>query len=232
MIKIPVKPQPGKGPGINIYGKHVTESVHQIFSRFMRSQYYTCEYYKARQKCNAFFQGGFDAPDGEWVFIEFWGSDWTEFRTLLKRRLNLLDNDGKPLEITVKFDPLSTKAVEAADGIHNFMEGWYQPDRRDEGLMTYIPKDGADALYVIEMIEHHKDLLVWRRTDIKLDPYEWAEKGILDLVEMIEDETQVPYIWLPGDELRFMPTNDEEKYKVMDLLQLFKVPFVNEKFGY
>lgn len=232
MIKIPVLPQPGKGPGINIYGKHVTESVHQIFSRFMNANRYGCEYYKAREGCTAFFQGGFDAPTGEWVFIEFWNHNWLTFRTLLKRRLNLLDNDGKPLEITVKFNPDDRKAVEAADVIHNYMEGWYQPDRRDEGFMTYIPKDGVDTLYVIGMIERHKDLLVRQRTDIKLDPYEWAEKGILGLVEMIEDETQVPYIWEPGDELRFMPTNDEEKYKVMDLLQLFKVPFVNEKFGY
>ncbi|MNC32764.1 hypothetical protein D3C75_811340 [compost metagenome] len=232
MIAIPVRPVPGKGPGIHIYGKHVTESVHQIFSRFMNSNRTTCEYYKAREGSGAFFQGGFDDPTGEFVFIEFWQGNWMNFRQLLKRRLNLLDNAGNPLPITVQFNQYDTKAHQEVDLIHNYMEGHYQPMRKDEGYMTYLPKDGQDALYVIEMIELKKEFMVLQRKEIQLDPYEWEEKGSLTVCEMIEEDTGVPYIWNLGEELRFLPTNEEELHKVMDHLMDFKIPFVTKSFGY
>jgi hypothetical protein len=232
MIAIPVRPQPGKGPGINIHGKHVTESVHQIFSRFMNSNRYACEYYKAREGSGAFFQGGSDAPTGEWVFIEFWQGSWVKFRHLLKRRLNLLDNNGNPLPITVQFNPHDTKAAAEVDTIHNYMEGHYQPCRKEEGFMTYLPKDGHDALYVIEMIELKKEFMTLQRKEIHLDPYEWHEKGSLTVCEMIEEDTGVPYIWNLGEELRFLPTNDEELHKVMDHLMAFKIAHVMKSFGH
>jgi hypothetical protein len=232
MIAIPVRPVQGKGPGIFIHGKHVTESVHQIFSRFMNANRYNCEYYKAREGSGAFFQGGSHDPKGEFVFIELWQGNWIHFRQLLKRRLNLLDNAGNPLPITVRFNQYDTKAAQEVDLIHNYMEGHYQPCQKAEGYMTYLPKDGNDALYVIEMIELKKEFMVHQRKEISLDPYEWKEKGSLTVCEMIEEDTGVPYIWNLGEELRFLPTNEEEFHKVMDHLMDFKIPFVTKSFGY
>lgn len=233
MIDIKVKPQHGKGPGINIHGKYVTEAVHQIFSRHMGSNLTTCPSYKARTKCSAFFQGGFDAPKDNWVFIEFWGTDWLDFTALLKRDLNGLDNNGVPLPMIVKIEPTDENRVYIKDITHFYDIPYTISD--DGQFVTLSPKDGTEVVYLNELFEdsHNKEWKVERqRIEISLDPYSWKEKGSLGVAEMITEDTGVPFVWKLGDDLRFFPTNMEEFHKVQDLLDDFLIVHKVEKFGY
>lgn len=224
MIEIKVKPQPGKGPGINIHGKHVTESVHQIFSRVMRANHMDSPYYKARQKCTAFFQGGYDEPKGEWLFIEFWGSDYLDFVQIIRKLVNYLDNEGNPLPITYSFPEEQRERAEFIH--HDTLRGKYQNNA--DGTKTLFPVDGDDVIDLIWHIEHEG--FVIHRQEIHIDPYEWEEKGALGVFQMITEDTTVPYIWNLGENLRFLPTNEEQKQDVVDLLQLFKISYVLKKF--
>jgi hypothetical protein len=224
MIEIKVKPQHGKGPGINIHGKHVTESVHQIFSRVMRSNHMDSPFYKARQKCSAFFQGGYDEPKGEWLFIEFWGSDYLDFVQIIRRFVNYLDNEGNPLPITYSF-PADQR--EKAEDIHHYvLRGKYC--HNEDGTITLYPVDGDDVIDLVETIELRGFTI--NRTELHVDPYEWEEKGSLGVFQMITEDTSVPYIWLLGQDLRFLPTNEEQKQAVADLLAEFKISYTLKKY--
>ncbi|QBJ02883.1 hypothetical protein MZD04_gp357 [Pseudomonas phage Psa21] len=225
MIEIKVKPQHGKGPGINIHGKHVTESVHQIFSRVMAANHIHSPFYKARTKCSAFFQGGYDAPKDNWVFIEFWGSDYMDFVQIIRKYINYLDNAGNPLPITYSF-PIERRS-EAEDIHHYVLRGKYC--HNEDGTITLYPEDGDDVMDLVDSLE--RSGFVINCTKIVIDPYEWEEKGALGVFEMITEDTSVPYIWKLGDKLRFLPVNEEQKTAVADLLGLFKIAYVFQKFA-
>lgn len=219
MITIEVKPQHMKGPGINIHGKHVTRSVHQIFSRILRSNHIHCPFYKARNKCTAFFQGGHDRPDDEWVFIEFWGSDYLDFVQIIRKFINYLDNDGQPMPITYSFPP---EKREAAENIHHYtLAGKYI--HNEDGSITLYPEDGDDVIELVQEIERCD--FVIHRNEIHVDPYSWEEKGSLGVFQMITEDTTVPFFWQLGEDLKFLPTNKEQEDQVKDLLQVFKIAY-------
>lgn len=81
----------GHGDGVIMFGNYVTERVHELVSQIIGDNWANSEYYKARQKCGAFFQGGSHNPNGKYIFIEFLGKsdseDVKEFMRLLNNRL-------------------------------------------------------------------------------------------------------------------------------------------------
>jgi hypothetical protein len=88
MFELIVEPIPGKNPGLMLDGPYVTENVWRVFNRMINSNSMTCPLYHARQRAGAFFQGGSNDPNGRFVFIEFWQSDYGEFVRLANQSCN------------------------------------------------------------------------------------------------------------------------------------------------
>lgn len=65
-------PFPGKGKGVYIAGPYVTPQVHDAISTLMTANHLSDPFYKARTDVGAFFQGGCDKRDGEYIFLELW----------------------------------------------------------------------------------------------------------------------------------------------------------------
>ncbi len=88
-IVISSQAQPGMGPKVELYGPWVTERVHEKVSMIMNDNWTNSPIYQAKRKCNAFFQGGSNRPDGEWILLEFWSdvSETEEFMAILNQQL-------------------------------------------------------------------------------------------------------------------------------------------------
>lgn len=84
----------GHGDGVVMYGSYVTERVHGVVSQIIEDCWTNSEYYQARQKCGAFFQGGSHDPKGKYIFIEFLGNSDSES---VKDFLRLLNNSLSPV---------------------------------------------------------------------------------------------------------------------------------------
>lgn len=80
----------GRGPCIEMVGQWVTPEVHEVVSRLMGDNWMDSPVYKARQKAHAFFQGGYDKPQGQWILLEFWTDqeNCAEFLEILNTEVN------------------------------------------------------------------------------------------------------------------------------------------------
>lgn len=107
-FQLVVHPNHGKGPGVQMYGKYVTEQVWKKVSEIMANNWTTDPVYIARRKAGAFFQGGSNTHIAEWIFLEFWNTDYVDFmhllntevvpliaRNLTEIRVNLYDYEMK-----------------------------------------------------------------------------------------------------------------------------------------
>lgn len=81
---------PGRGPCIEMIGDWVTPEVHDVVSQMLGANHYDDPAYQARIKAHAFFQGGYDRPDGQWILLEFWATEeaCADFVKLLNERIN------------------------------------------------------------------------------------------------------------------------------------------------
>lgn len=93
-LKVAKETLPGKGPGIYLYGPYVTPRIHDAISQFMAANRIDDPRYIARTKVTAFFQGGCDKRDGQFIFLELlrsWESldpaDVAEFERLLNEAI-------------------------------------------------------------------------------------------------------------------------------------------------
>lgn len=87
-----------KGPGLYLRGPWVTPEVHEAFTLIMRANHTDDPAYHARNKCCAFFQGGSENPNGEYVFIEMWTFDpskWEDFEKIVNEKVTPLIDINK-----------------------------------------------------------------------------------------------------------------------------------------
>lgn len=145
-MKVQMVPVPGKNPGVNIQGPHVTSLVWHLFSYSINSNRMDCPWYKARIKAGAFFQGGSFSDRGEWVFIEFWKPTQAEdYLNLINAALVYVTDDGKPKRIHVK-DP-SNEMHKWVIGLTSFYDT--QATRVNDGwIIDYI-----DAMQLTTIVE-------------------------------------------------------------------------------
>lgn len=81
---------PGRGPCIELVGQWVTPEVHEVVSGLLANNWMDSLIYKARTKAHAFFQGGSDKRDGQWILLEFWTTEaeCQDFLEILNREVN------------------------------------------------------------------------------------------------------------------------------------------------
>lgn len=81
-----------KGPGIMLRGPIVTPSLHDMVLTMFSDKDIRSEIYKAFRGVGAFFQGGIDNRDGQYIFIELHKSDdpatIKEFERILNKYLS------------------------------------------------------------------------------------------------------------------------------------------------
>lgn len=153
-MKVEMKPQHGKGPGINIHGPHVTRLVWSLFNYSIMSNRIDCRWYQARQQAAAFFQGGSDRPDGEWLFIEFWRPDnATAYLELINMALEYVDDNGKAKEVIFRSD--DEEQVRWFKGFTSFYE--FNVVEEDGGF-RFIPNDALAITTLVEKSFTHPDL--------------------------------------------------------------------------
>lgn len=87
-------PNHGKGLGVQMHGKYVTEMVWNKVREIMANNWTTDPVYIAKKKAGAFFQGGSNTHVGEWIFLEFWNNDYEEFMRLLNTEVGPLIASG------------------------------------------------------------------------------------------------------------------------------------------
>jgi hypothetical protein len=59
-------------PGLTISGPEASVELHKFIKTECLTNWMDKPGYKLTQESGAFFQGGSEHPDGEWIFIEFW----------------------------------------------------------------------------------------------------------------------------------------------------------------
>lgn len=90
-IKIsPREAFPGRGPCVQMYGDYVTEEVWNVVKSLLCDNVMSSPVYLARNKANAFFQGGHHDSRGKWVLIEFWSEEekCQDFLKILNEEVN------------------------------------------------------------------------------------------------------------------------------------------------
>lgn len=144
-MRVEMTPQPGKGPGINIYGPQVTEFVWKLFSYSINANCFYCPWYKARQEAGAFFQGGSDIA-ANWVFIEFWKPDTAfHYVNLINRALAFIDDNGQPVEVR---GVINTK--EKRKWVTGMLSLYEVEGKFDNEVVTFTP---TDPTMVTDMVE-------------------------------------------------------------------------------
>lgn len=86
-IKISPEKVVGRGPCVLMYGPWVTKKVWEEVAALLAANNITTPEYTARQKASAFFQGGSDQPNGQFILIEFWAPEerTSDFMELLNK---------------------------------------------------------------------------------------------------------------------------------------------------
>lgn len=146
----------GKGPGLYLFGNYVTPQVHREFTRIMACNDMRTLEYAARNKVNAFFQGGSEDPNGKFVFIEFMKPELKgheDFMDLINGRVGPLV--GKySLEIPIDVYKYKYKgslsmcvAIALETGCSYNGGGWNEP-------FTFQPEDNAEYRKVLELCKH------------------------------------------------------------------------------
>lgn len=145
---VQVEPVSGHNPGIHIYGKHVTEIVHQVFAISINANHRDDPWYHARQKAGAFFQGGSDKPKGEWVFIEFWKPETADtYVDMINQVLKFVDDQGQPKELTFKINDCEKYA--RLQGLLSFYETTWVKVGID--TLTFTPNHGGLLMRLHEL---------------------------------------------------------------------------------
>lgn len=96
---------PGRGPCIEMMGEWVTPAVHEVVAGLLGNNWMDSPIYQARTKAHAFFQGGYDKPDGEWILLEFWADEdsCVDFVKLLNEEINkVIDEDRVRIKVIAK----------------------------------------------------------------------------------------------------------------------------------
>ena len=65
---------PNNMPGFTIKGKQATVELYNFLSDLLTCRRMDDPRYQVSKGAGAFFQGGFNDPNGEWFLIEFWNS--------------------------------------------------------------------------------------------------------------------------------------------------------------
>ncbi len=136
---------PGKGPGINIHGDAVTPFVHGIFSTVMATNHINDPWYIVRSKAAAFFQGGHDRPDGNWVFIEFWNRENAQpFVDKINNVLKYVNKSGVPLLLSVT---PTLDRIGLLKGLLDYYEVEYQVN---DMVYNFTPNDPCLLLSLVD----------------------------------------------------------------------------------
>lgn len=150
-IKLDPCPIPGKGPGFYLQGPYVTDSVHSKIAAVMADNRIDSKNYKARTAVSAFFQGGYDDPEGEFVFIEILPDRPSDAIEQFENILNAAVYDVIPLSLTdIKIAVNTTGAVYFASeiaeevGCEISLGNWGEP-------ITLYPKDTVQWLKAMKM---------------------------------------------------------------------------------
>jgi len=145
---------PARGPCIQLYGKWVTPVVWRAVNAIMKNNDISSREYKARNAVNAFFQGGFDKPDGNWVLIEFWSHDekkLAEFTRLLTAAVGVyIDHTNTHIEIhnsLLRKHDLYHRCVQIAD--ENDC-AWVER----ESYFVFVPTDNVKYEKVAQALRH------------------------------------------------------------------------------
>uniref|UniRef100_A0AB39CCK3 Uncharacterized protein n=1 Tax=Pseudomonas phage RVTF4 TaxID=3236931 RepID=A0AB39CCK3_9VIRU len=152
---------------------------------------------------------------------------YTGFLNELKRNLSLLCPEGKPRDLVVHYGR-SSNAQATCEDITTYLEGHYRHDRETREI-TFFPKDGDDALYVMELVSQHKDLMCLRRKEARIDPISVKEHAATGVFIDLERFTGVSCVTDEDGGVRFLARSHDQWEAISSALMSYKIAYVMDK---
>lgn len=145
-LKIAPRTQfPDRGPCVQLHGDWVTEAVWGKVAQLLRDNYIDSPVYQARTKASAFFQGGHNNSQGEWVLIEFWTSEekCQDFLEILNKEVNtVIDADlTKILLVAKSNNDHDIKEFEEACALIAEDTGCKSTNDQPQCRLAFLPED-------------------------------------------------------------------------------------------